>query len=103
MNDTNTEKRIGQAWKAHHRGDQRSAIDQFMALTERLPENIDAFWGLGLSYRRAGDIEKALEAFDRAQKLVQAELDKDPSEYGRLYMLNRMISQQIKYNSEFMK
>lgn len=103
MNEKEIDAKIGEAWKAHHRGEQQKAITQFKELVTRAPDNVDALWGLGLSYRKAGDLENALDVFRRAKSLVKAQLDENPAEYGRLFMLNRMLSQQIDYMTDFIK
>lgn len=103
MNEKEIDVKIGEAWKAHHKGEQQKAITQFKELVAQAPDNVDALWGLGLSYRKAGDLESALDAFERARSLVKAQLDENPAEYGRLFMLNRMLSQQIDYMANFIK
>lgn len=104
MNDEKAfEAKIGEAWKTHYQGDQAAAIEQFKRLVDEAPDHVDALWGLGLSYRKAGDLENARQAFEHARDLVQAALDEQPEEYGRLFMLNRMIKQQLEYISDFIQ
>lgn len=101
MNEKEIDAKIGEAWRAHFKGEQQKAITQFSQLVEQAPENVDALWGLGLSYRKAGDLDRALDAFRRAKTVVKTKLDQDPAEYGRLFMLNRMLSQQIEHMADF--
>lgn len=103
MSENDIDVKIGQAWKAHYKGDQTTAIEQFKELVAQAPDNIDALWGLGLSYRKAGDLENARQVFTRAKELVQEEQEKMPGELGRLPMLSRMIDQQLEFISDFMQ
>lgn len=102
MSEKDLDARIGEAWKAHYAGDNYAAVDQFKRLTEEAPDHIDAHWGLGLSYRNAGEKEKALAAFERAKALIDAEIAAHPGERGRLFMLQRMVTQQIEQVADFL-
>ena len=101
MSEKEFDAKVGEAWKAHYKGDQAAAIEQFKQLTSENAEHIDAHWGLGLAYRKSGDLENARVAFEQAHRLVKMALDADPSEYGRLFMLNRMIEQQLEHIANF--
>lgn len=94
--------KIGAAWKAHYEGENDIAIDQFSSLAEQHPENVDVLWGLGLSYRKAGDHANALKTFEKIDQLVTSFLENDPDEYERYFMLARMAKQQIKHINEFL-
>lgn len=102
MSEKDIDSKIGDAWKAHYQGDQSTAIDQFQRLVDQAPESIDAHWGLGLSYRKAGDLEKAREVFNRTKELVEAQMETSSQE-SRLPMLSRMVEQQLTYIGEFIK
>lgn len=95
--------KIGEAWKAHYDGQQQVAIERFEELLQEVPEHIDAHWGLGLSYRNAGDKARALEAFRRVKELIAAQLELEAGEPGRYFMLNRMATQQIDQIEAFLR
>ena len=103
MSDKEIDRKIGEAWKAHYKGEHARAIDLFSQLAQQVPDHVDAQWGLGLAYRAAGDLENGAEAFKRAKALIESDLAKNPQEYGRLFLLNRMINQQLDYISDFIK
>ncbi|NDJ76148.1 MAG: tetratricopeptide repeat protein [Chloroflexi bacterium] len=102
MNQNEIDAKIGEAWKAHHAGNQETAIEQFLRLIEDVPDHIDAYWGLGLSYRDAGNQESALEAFHKVKELVLVELESEGGQRGRYFMLNRMVDQQIEQMNDFL-
>lgn len=95
MNQDEVNTKVGEAWKAHYAGNNAAAIEAFQQVVEQAPEHIDAYWGLGLSYRKAGDKKNALHAFEKVKDLVSLELDRDPEDYERFFMLRRMAIQQI--------
>ena len=95
MNQNDIDAQIGEAWQAHYNGQHEVALEKFKQLVAEMPDHIDANWGLGLSYRRAGDRQNALAVFNKVKELVTAELEADPEEYERFFMLKRMVSQQI--------
>ncbi len=93
--------RIGAAWKAHYRGQDDIAIEQFRQLVAEAPDHIDANWGLGLSYRDAGRIEDATQVFHKVKDLVGAQLEEQSTERERFVMLSRMVDQQLAQINEF--
>lgn len=95
--------KIGNAWKAHYDGQNDVAVERFLQLLNEVPDHIDAFWGLGLSYRNLGDQRQALEAFQRVKQLVTMQLETETGQLGRYFMLNRMVDQQIEQMDEFLK
>jgi Flp pilus assembly protein TadD len=95
--------KIGDAWKSHAEGQNETAIVKFKEITEKVPGHIDALWGLGLSYRNAGDTANALQVFGEVKELVAAELRGEPEEYERFLMLRRMVDQQINQIHEFFR
>jgi tetratricopeptide (TPR) repeat protein len=104
MNTNEIDKRIGDAWQSHYDGQQDSAVQQFSQIVAEAPNHVDANWGLGLSYRKMGDKEKALKAFEKVRDLVTAQLDQletDAEDYERCLMLQRMVKQQIEQISRF--
>lgn len=95
MNQKEIDEKIGEAWKAHYQGRDQDAIDQFIQLTEQSPENIDAHWGLALSYHNTGDTERAVRLFKKVKDLVTVKLESEPEDYERYFMLTRMVNQQL--------
>lgn len=95
MDQQELKAKIGVAWKAHYRGDNEAAIQQFIQLAAEAPDIVDVHWGLGLAYRKAGDLAKALSAFRQAKSLIDQGNSEDPEERGRLTILNRMVNQHI--------
>ncbi len=97
------EQLISKAWKAHYLGDNASALEQFQRLAQDNPSNIDALWGLGLAFRKAGDLERATQIFSQVQSLVNARLDQSDEEYTRYFMLKRMVDQQLTQIDRFIR
>lgn len=93
--------RIGAAWKAHYQGHDDVAIEQFRQLVAEAPDHIDANWGLGLSYRDAGQIEDATQVFHKVKDLVGTQLEAHGTEHERFVMLSRMVEQQLAQINEF--
>ena len=93
---------IAEAWKAHYAGRQEDAVQQFGQIVADLPDNIDANWGLGLTYRKLGQLDNALQVFQQVDQLLSAALETDsPDDRERFFMLKRMVKQQIEQMSEF--
>lgn len=95
MNQQDVDARVGTAWAALEAGDYQTAIAEFEQLVAEYPDHIDAQWGLGLAYRRTGNLGTALRAFKRVKAMVETELAEHPKEHGRWFILNRMVQQQI--------
>ena len=103
MGERELNERTGEAWKAHYTGNQQLAIDQFLTIVSEAPEDIDANWGLALSYRDAGDRDKAVEIFTKVRDLVSRQLDAAPDNYERFFMLKRMAIQHIEQMDQFIR
>jgi lipopolysaccharide biosynthesis regulator YciM len=101
MNQKNLDAKIAEAWKAHYARQHQVAVEKFQALVAEAPDNIDANWGLGLSYRGIGDKENALQVFQKVKALVAEQLESDSEERERYFMLSRMVTQQIEQMSTF--
>ena len=101
MSKNELDVKIGAAWQAHYNGQHAAAVEQFNQIVADNPDHIDANWGLGLSARKAGDSETALQAFTKARDLIVAELASDPEDYERFIMLERMVKQQVEQMSDF--
>ncbi|MBN1201415.1 MAG: tetratricopeptide repeat protein [Anaerolineae bacterium] len=87
--------RIGEAWKTHYAGDNERAVEQFQRLAEEAPDNIDVYWGLGLSYRKVGNTEQATQVFQKVLELAANRLESETDDKERYVMLKRMAGQQI--------
>lgn len=100
----NIDVRIGEAWKAHYQGQDKLAIEQFTSLVKEVPDNVDAHWGLALSYRDAGDLGNAAQSFETAKSMIAARLEgqgDESAERERYVMLSRMVEQQITQLAQF--
>jgi len=93
--------RIGQAWKMHYTGKNDAAIEQFERILAEAADPIDAYWGIALSYRKAGNEEKSLEAFQQAADLIAIAAQTDAEHKERYFMLQRMVKQQIEQMADF--
>jgi len=105
------QERIGEAWKQHRMGNNESAIDIFRDILSKHPGELDALYGLGLAQRAKGDVDGAVESFNKAMQLTKEGLNKMDSAAGfgsegasndlnsdeddRYLMLQRMISQRL--------
>jgi hypothetical protein len=101
MNQNDIEAQIGEAWRAHYQGQDQVAIEKFLQLVAAAPDNIDAYWGLGLSYRDAGDTASAIQSFQKVKELVTSRLKTDSGQQERFVMLNRMVDQQLERIGQF--
>lgn len=106
-----SEEKIGEAWRLHRNGDNKTAIAMFSEILEKTPNNVDACYGLGLARRANGDKTGAKEAFQTALKLAGKALDavhtessvaghhggNDLATYDddRYMMLSRMLRQRL--------
>lgn len=106
-----SEEKIGEAWRLHRNGDNKTAIAMFAEILQKTPNNVDACYGLGLARRSSGDVAGAIEAFKMALKLANKALDavntesqvsghhgsNDLATYDddRYMMLNRMLKQRL--------
>lgn len=57
------------AWGLFGAGQYEAASKVFLDASRRWPEDIEVHYGLGLSYRRLGDKEKAEAAFSKVSQL----------------------------------
>jgi lipopolysaccharide biosynthesis regulator YciM len=103
MNPQDIDARIGEAWQAHYDGHDDVAIEKFQVLIKEVPENIDAHWGLGLSYRDSGNRVHAMEVFQKVKQLITTLIEAEGGELGRYFMLSRMVDQQIGQMEEFFR
>ena len=111
MSTLHSSERIGEAWRLHREGDNHSAIDIFQDIIRTAPENVDAYYGLGLAHKAAGDRAASAEAFQTAlayaeqayaaiQQASHAEghhgaTDLDTNADDRFMMLTRMLKQRL--------
>ena len=83
MDSKDFESKISMAWKAHYNGQHEQAIEQFKQLVSQTPDDVDANWGLGLAYRKAGDRANALQVFQKVRDLVEQQMDVESDDYER--------------------
>ncbi|MBN2303957.1 MAG: bacterial transcriptional activator domain-containing protein [Anaerolineae bacterium] len=102
MSQDEIKSKVGEAWKAHFDGSNAAAVELFKQVVEQEPTHVDAYWGLGLSYRKSGEKENALQAFEKVRDLIAGALEAEPENYERLLMLNRMVKQQIEQMDDFL-
>ncbi len=111
MSNMHTEERIGEAWKQHRMGDNDSAMNIFKDILSKRPGHLDALYGLGLAQRANGDVDGAVESFNKAMQLAKEALsavdktsvvdghtgsnDLTSYEDDRYLMLQTMISQRL--------
>lgn len=98
-------KLIGDAWELHRKGDQAGSARLFEDALRRDAESVDAYYGLGLAKRAAGDRDGARSQFEQAGKLAErllAEIragkgsnDLSTTRDDRYMMLIRMIQQRL--------
>ncbi|MBP8973244.1 MAG: tetratricopeptide repeat protein, partial [Anaerolineae bacterium] len=85
----------------HYTGKNDAAIEQFERILAEAADPIDAYWGIALSYRKAGNKEKSLEAFQQAADLIAIAAQTDAEHKERYFMLQRMVKQQIEQMADF--
>ncbi|MBC8098977.1 MAG: tetratricopeptide repeat protein [Armatimonadetes bacterium] len=106
MSQNSTEALIGKAWQTHQAGRNADAIREFEQLVSANPENVDAYYGLGLAQRASGQPAAAQASWERALMLATTKLDAirgihknehnaETLDDDRYMMLIRMISQRI--------
>lgn len=102
MDQNDIKAKIDAAWRAYRAGQQQAAIEHFTLILAEAPDDIDAHWGLGLSYRRLGDREKARQAFEKVADLAARALQDEPEDRERYFMLQRMARQQADQIADFL-
>lgn len=70
------------------------AINHFQSLIDSGPQNADAYYGLGLAYRKMGRLDKSIEAFQYGRSLALEDGDL-LRELGIAYFLSGKIDQAI--------
>jgi tetratricopeptide (TPR) repeat protein len=96
-----TTNAISQAWKQHRDGNAKGAVSEFQRITSRELQSIDAFYGLGLAQKSAGQAQDAIASFKKALELVESGAGRDKgqseviSDHDRYMMLGRMIKQRL--------
>ena len=106
MSINQSDQRIVKAWRMHREGNNAGAISMFQEVVYSDPENIDAFYGLGLAQKASGDLSAAKVAFGAALKNLQdssaeeaealaQEHHSETNIRDRYMMLNRMLTQRL--------
>jgi predicted Zn-dependent protease len=70
------------------------AITYFESQVASNPQGVDGYFGLGLSYRKAGRLDKSLEVFQKAHSLSPEDLD-ILRELGIIYFFSGKLDQAI--------
>ncbi|RMG73432.1 MAG: tetratricopeptide repeat protein [Chloroflexi bacterium] len=103
---------LGQAWANLRSGQVDQAVSTFDRIIQNSPQNVDAYYGLGLAQRALGNKQRAIEAFQQAYDLAQDHLEQLRAETSadsklgvvnnlksieddRYMMLIRMLSQRL--------
>lgn len=97
---------IGDAWGKLRDGQFDTAISGFEKVLQTAPNNVDAYYGLGLALREKKQDADAVEAFQKAKEhaanLLEAirsqvgtENSLETTEDDRYMMLSRMIRQRL--------
>jgi len=71
------------------------AINHFQFLADSNPQNVDAYYGLGLAYRKVGRLDKSIEAFQYGRSLALDDRDL-LRELGIAYFLSGKVDQAVK-------
>lgn len=111
MSTLHSSERIGEAWRMHRDGNNDQAISIFKEIIQTAPSSVDAYYGLGLSFKASGDMASAADAFQKSLDLAQQALnavkttsdaeghhgsnDLDTNEDDRFMMLTRMLKQRL--------
>jgi tetratricopeptide (TPR) repeat protein len=62
--------RIGEAWRMHREGRSEDAVVEFERILKETPDNVDAYYGLGLAQRSTGRQAAAKSSFEQALILI---------------------------------
>ena len=111
MSTLRNEERIGEAWHHHRMGENSEAVRKFQEILKNTPNNVDAYYGMGLAHKADGNLNAAKEAFEKAKELADNAYgavrttsdaeghhgtnDLDITEDDRFMMLSRMLKQRI--------
>ena len=106
MQGSHRDTHIGEAWGKLREGQSDGAIAGFEKVLQSAPNNVDAYYGLGLALRAKGQEADAIEAFQKAKEhaatlleairsQVGAENSLETTEDDRYMMLSRMIRQRL--------
>lgn len=67
--------RVGLGVALIHKNDWRQALDVLHGVEPEAGQNSDLFYALGLAHRRAGELDRALDYYDRARALAPDDQD----------------------------
>jgi tetratricopeptide (TPR) repeat protein len=111
MSTFHSSERLGEAWRHHRDGNNEQAITIFKDIIHMAPENVDAHYGLGLSYKASSDMASAADAFQKALNFAEHAYnavkttseaeghhganDLDTSDDDRFMMLSKMLKQRL--------
>jgi len=87
-------EQLGQGWAKHRNGHNEEAIEIFLGVLQEDPQQINALYGLGLAQRSKGELQFAIDSFQRCLALVNAALAANPGE-DEFEMLQRVVEQRL--------
>ncbi len=70
------------------------AVNYYQSLVDGDPQNLEGYYGLGMSYRKMGRLDKSTETFQRAYLLAPKDVD-ILRELGVVYFLSGKLDQSI--------
>ena len=70
------------------------AVNYYQSLIDGDPQNLEAYYGLGVAYRKMGRLDKSLEVFQRVHLLAPQDVDV-LRELGVVYFLSGRLDQSI--------
>ena len=94
---------IGRAWRYQREGKPDAAITEYERILQQDSKSVDANYGMGLARRDAGKKDQAIQSFQAALAVVEANISSDnatvdaphTAEGDRNLMLARMIRQRL--------
>src|SRR5690606_34569505 len=106
---SSTSEKVGQAWRQYREGRTDAAMKEFEAILRQNPEDIDASYGLGLTQKASGQVDRASKTCSDILKLINVVKDqyetsrqvnledsnvKTPED-DRFMMLDRMVRRRL--------
>lgn len=111
MSALRREERVGQAWHFIRQRQYERALEAFKDIIRSMPNNVDAYYGLGVVHRALGENDAAIASYQKTLELAQEALkavrttssvdgntaanDLETQEDDRFLMLITMIKQRL--------
>jgi len=88
--------------EAYNRGDYREAVELYRQAIEQDPENARLHFNLGKSLYELGQIEEAMEAYNRYKNIAETSADQSLADYnqGRMLADQEMYDEALNYFRE---